>query len=180
MEAPHTSQSKDPQPWGREKPVKTILRLPCLIAGVSKPEAPLVLCSFPHLSTASWRIPPGKVTSPSPTHTKPSQRDNFKSGKLCFYQPYRVPGKIPPSSLFGTRNCCLPPPGSHSLQTADFLSLLSAPGSTGRVKQSSKQMRYYLLVPVPAAHNSGWTDCSNYNAFFIHSNESIASLVSKK
>lgn len=34
-------------------------------------------------------------------------------------------------------------------------------------------MRDYLLVPVPAAHNSGWTDCSNYDAFFIHSNESI-------
>lgn len=78
-----------------------------------------------------------------------------------------------PEFPFWAHNWCLPPPGSHSPQTADFLSLLSATGSTGRVEQSSKQMRYYLLVPVPAAHNSGWTDCSNYDAFFIHSNESI-------
>lgn len=60
----------------------------------------------------------------------------------------------------------------------DFLSLLLAAGSNDKVDQSSKQMRYYLLVPVPAAHNSGWTDCSNYDAFsFTQMNQSLASLV---
>lgn len=80
-----------------------------------------------------------------------------------------------PMISFWTRNSCLPTPGSHYLQTVDFLSLLLATGSNGKVDQSSKQMRYYILVPVPAAHNSGRTDHSNYDAFFIQSDESITS-----
>lgn len=52
-------------------------RGPCLTDDVSEPEVPLVLCPFPHLSTAGWRIPPGKDTSlltvqAEPSHHPPS------------------------------------------------------------------------------------------------------------
>lgn len=172
-----TSKGKPPQSL---LPKRSMSHRWCLRACSS-----LVLCSSPHLSTGGCRVPPGKdpsllteqaePSSLSHTQAEPSQRDNFKSGwegKLCFYQPYWVPGKIRLSSLFGhiIAVCHLLAPTPCKLQIS---SLLSATGSTGRVEQSSKQMRYYLLVPVPAAHNSGRTDCSNYDAFFIHSNESI-------
>lgn len=194
------------RPWEGDKLGMTLLGLeplvpreaPRLLVGVPKAawtwSSSLALCSSPHSSAAGRKVPPGKDTSlivsadrtlpHTHTHTKTLPKsDSFKSGwegnpplPLFFLSALQSTRQNLLEIPFWRCNCCLPTPGSRYLQTADFLSLLLATGSNSKVDQSSKQMRYYLLVPVPAAHNSGWTDCSNYDAFFIHSNESIASL----
>lgn len=120
----------------------------------------------------------------SHTQAEPSQRDNFKSGwegKLCFYQPYWVPGKICPSSLFGhlIAVCHLPAPTPCKLQISSPFCQPLVP-LAGLSRAVNRWGIIYLCLCQQHIIQAGQTAAIMMHFSFTQRNQSLSSLVNKK
>lgn len=120
----------------------------------------------------------------SVTHTEPSWRDDFKSGwegKLCFYLPCGVPGKICPSSLFGhvIAVCHLLAPTPCKLRISSLFCQPLVP-LAGLSRAVSRWGIIYLCLCQQHIIQTGETAAIMMHFSFTQMNQSLASLVNKK